>query len=61
MTFYLYRDARQPFLETIAPIIFALFANALNVVFSSQFEEFSGEMRGHRFHVGADGASAISK
>ena len=40
VTFYLYRDARQPFLETIAPIIFALFANALNVVFSEQFEEF---------------------
>ena len=40
VTFYLYRDARQPFLETIAPIIFALFANALNVVFSKQFEEF---------------------
>ena len=37
MTFYLYRDARQPFLETIAPIIFALFASALN---AKQFEEF---------------------
>ena len=38
--FYLYQDATQPFLETFMPILFSMFANALNILFAKSFDEF---------------------
>ena len=42
VTFYLYRDATQPFLETLMPILFAIFTNTLNIVWADDFNEFLG-------------------
>ncbi|KAH8091173.1 hypothetical protein JL720_6058 [Aureococcus anophagefferens] len=42
ITFYLYRDATQPFLETIMPLLFAIFTNTLNIIWASDFNEFLG-------------------
>jgi hypothetical protein len=42
LTFYLYRDPVQPFLESLMPIIFCIFANGLNVLFAVEFDEHLG-------------------
>jgi len=40
ITFYLYRDATQPFLETVMPVVFIIFTNNLNLIYTTDFNDF---------------------
>ena len=42
VTFFLYQDVTQPFLETIMPIIFGIFANAVNMLYATDTDEYLG-------------------